>query len=315
MPGIHPSARFGVSGWMDPGGKHRDDNAELGAAVEVPSGSEELEVPTNETSPRGRGRQACLDKPSTGRERRAGGPTGRLGDMLPRAGRRAVETGIMQFGVFDHLDLGAVPLGRALREPAAADRGLRPRGIAHLSPRRAPCHAARHGALAQRVPGRRGPAHAAAALRAAGLHAVAAPSPARRRGDLHARPDERRQVGAGCRPRGVALRGRLLRRRPRQGAGDVCRGAERDPEGARHQDAELRGRALQLPRRADRARAGAAPAPSALVRPGAARGFALGGRQPRQRRLQRSANAGAPGDRRLSPRLGGGRQRRRRRCR
>ena len=59
-------------------------------------------------------------------------------------------------------------------------------------------------------------------------------------------------------------------------------------------------------------RAGAAAASAALVRPGAARGPALGGRQPRQHRVQRAAGAGAPGDRRLSPRLGGGRQRRRR---
>src|SRR5215467_1982290 len=95
---------------------------------------------------------------------------------------------------------------------------------------------------------RRGPAHATPTLWTARLHAVAASPAARRRGDLHARPNEPRQVRARGWPRSVAARGRLLWRRPRQGAGHVCRGAAGHSEGAHQPDVELRRGALHVPR-------------------------------------------------------------------
>src|SRR3984957_11907563 len=58
----------------------------------------------------------------------------------------------------------------AIRRAAAADRALRAGGLPRLSPGRASCDAARHGTLAQRIPGRGGAAHPDAALRPAGLH-------------------------------------------------------------------------------------------------------------------------------------------------
>ena len=67
----------------------------------------------------------------------------------------------MQFGVFDHLDLGggAAPARHyenRLKLIEAYDRAR----DAQLSSGRAPCNAARHGALPQRVPRRGGAAHA-----------------------------------------------------------------------------------------------------------------------------------------------------------
>ena len=40
VPGIHLTARSGDRGWLDPGNKCRDDNAELGRTVEVPPTTE-----------------------------------------------------------------------------------------------------------------------------------------------------------------------------------------------------------------------------------------------------------------------------------
>src|SRR5579883_2515941 len=76
-----------------------------------------------------------------------------------------------------------------LRGAAAADRALRPGGLLLVSSRRASLDAARHGALAQRLPRRGRAAHQAAALRPDGLRAAALSSAAPDRGDLHARPD------------------------------------------------------------------------------------------------------------------------------
>ena len=103
----------------------------------------------------------------------------------------------MEFGVFDHLDATAAA-ARLLRGPPADRRSLRPRRLLRLSRRRAPCDAARHGALAQRFlsASRSAPE---TALRPAGLYAAALSPAAADRGNLHARPDEPRapRVGVG----------------------------------------------------------------------------------------------------------------------
>ena len=140
----------------------------------------------------------------------------------------------MQFGVFDHLDLGAVPLGEhyenRLKLIEAYDRlGLRTYHLAehHATPLgMAPSPSVFLAAVAQRTRRLRfGPL----------VYTLSLHHPLRVAEEicmLDQMSGGRLELGVG---RGVSpLRGRLLRRRPRQGAGDVCRGAERDPAGARH---------------------------------------------------------------------------------
>ncbi len=97
-----------------------------------------------------------------------------------------------------------------LRGPPQDRRSLRSRRLLRLSPGRASCDAARHGAVAERVSRRAGAAHAAAALRTDGVRGAALSSAAADRGNLHARPDERRTAGAQLRPRRFADRARDL---------------------------------------------------------------------------------------------------------
>src|SRR5215510_4489529 len=80
-----------------------------------------------------------------------------------------------------------------LPRAAGPDRAPRPRRLLRLSPGRAP-HARdpQPGAVAERVPGQRGPAHDAHALRPVRLRAAATSSAPADRGDQHARQPERR---------------------------------------------------------------------------------------------------------------------------
>ena len=157
---------------------------------------------------------------------------------------------------------------RVLRGPVQADRSLRPRRLLRLSLRRAPFHAARHGALAQRVSFVGGAAHQEAPLRPAGLHAGALPSAAARRRNLHARPDEPRALPGRRRQGRVADRDRLLRRRHDQDGKDFRGVLRRRHAGADAEDRQLRGRALQLQERADGDDAVPAAASAAVVRRG-----------------------------------------------
>ena len=143
---------------------------------------------------------------------------------------------------------------RFLRGPLQADRGLRPRRHLRLSLRRAPFDAARHGAVAERVSRRDRPAHQAAALRPAGLHARALPSAAAGGRDLHARPDEPRPLPARHRQGHLADRGRLLRRRLQERRQDVRRVVRHHHAGADEEDGGFRGRVLPLQERAVRGR-------------------------------------------------------------
>ena len=122
---------------------------------------------------------------------------------------------------------------RLLRGAAEGHRGVRPRRLLRLSRRRAPFHAARHGALAQRVPLRDRAAHQAAALRHLRLCAAGASSAAHDRGNLHARSPQRRPAGDRLRPRLGALRDFLLRAERRGAPADLCRAAGADPQGVR----------------------------------------------------------------------------------
>ena len=122
---------------------------------------------------------------------------------------------IMEFGVFDHLDRTGRAAAGFLRGSPEDRRGVRPRRILRLSSRRASFDAARHGAVAERLSRRGGAAHAPAALRPAGLRAAALSSGAADFGNLHARPDERRAPRAELRPRRLADRNRIFRRRSR----------------------------------------------------------------------------------------------------
>ena len=109
----------------------------------------------------------------------------------------------MRFGVFDHIE--PVPgqrLDQHLSRAAAPDRAPRRRRLPRLPPGRAP-HAGhpQPGAVAERLPGRRGAAHAAAALRPLRLRAAAAPPAPPDRRDQHARQPQRRAAGDRRRPR------------------------------------------------------------------------------------------------------------------
>ena len=92
----------------------------------------------------------------------------------------------MKFGVFDHLDRSNLPLKdyyeARLKLIEAYDQG----GVIRLSCCGTSLDAARHGAVAQRVPGRRGAAHATTSFRPAGLCAAALPSNSVDRGNLYA---------------------------------------------------------------------------------------------------------------------------------
>src|SRR5262249_42759553 len=86
---------------------------------------------------------------------------------------------------------------RILRGTAEDRRSLRSRRLLCLSYRRASRDAAGTCRLAQRLPRRRRAAHAAPALRSAGLYPSAPPSAAGGGGDLHARPAQRGTLGVG----------------------------------------------------------------------------------------------------------------------
>ena len=139
----------------------------------------------------------------------------------------------MQFGVFDHLDLGAVALGEhyenRLKLIEAYDRlGLRSYHLAehHATPLgMAPSPSVFLAAVAQRTRRLRfGPL----------VYTLSLHHPLRVAEEIcmldHMSGGT---AGAGRRPRRLAARGRLLRRRPGQGAGDVRRGAAGDPRRAR----------------------------------------------------------------------------------
>ena len=97
---------------------------------------------------------------------------------------------------------------RFLRGPPEADRALRPARLLLLPGRRASLDAARHGALARACSSRRSRSAPSAQLRPARLHAAAlSPDPADR-GNLHARPDERRALPVRRRQGHLADRGR-----------------------------------------------------------------------------------------------------------
>ena len=100
----------------------------------------------------------------------------------------------LEFGVFDHLDRNDLPLQRFLRTAAQGHRGVRSPWLLCLPPGRASLHAARHGAVAERIPLGHRTAHAAPALRHLRLCAAGAPSAAGARRNLHARPHERRHA-------------------------------------------------------------------------------------------------------------------------
>src|SRR5215467_8814397 len=163
---------------------------------------------------------------------------------------------------------------RLVRGAAQADRALRFRRLLRLSPRRASRDAARHNALAQRLPCGGGAAHQAVAVRPDGLRAAALSSAAAARGDLHARPDERRTARRRLRPRRLADRAFLFRPRPQAGTGDLCRRARADRQGDDRADAELRGPVFQVRQGADRGVAAAETASAGVVR----RAFAGRGR-------------------------------------
>ena len=221
----------------------------------------------------------------------------------------------MEFGVFDHLDLGAVPLGEhyenRLQLIEAYDRlGLRSYHLAehHATPLGlAPSPSVFLAAVAQRTRRLRfGPL----------VYTLSLHHPLRVAEEicmLDQMSGGRLElgVGRGVSPYEVAYFGVD----PAKAQAMYVEALSVILRALARQVADFRGRALHLPRRADRARAGAAPASAAVVRPGAARGPAVGGRQPGQHRLQRPAGAGAAGDRRLSPGLGGGGPQRRAICR
>ena len=193
----------------------------------------------------------------------------------------------MKFGVFDHLDLGAVPLGEhyenRLKLIEAYDRlGMRSYHLAehHATPLgMAPSPSVFLAAVAQRTRRLRfGPL----------VYTLSLHHPLRVAEEicmLDQMSGGRLElgVGRGVSPHEVAYYGVD----PAKAQAMYIEALQHHPARALRQVAELLRRALQLPRRADRARAGAAPASAALVRPGAARGPALGDRQPRQHRLQR----------------------------
>src|SRR5579862_9601409 len=161
----------------------------------------------------------------------------------------------MEFGVFDHLDRTGGPLPEfyedRLKIAEAYDRaGFYAYHLAehHSTPLgMAPSPNVFLAAVAQRT--RR------LLLRAAGLRAAAVSPGAADRGNLHARPDERRPPGAQFRPRRLADRNRIFRRRSRGAAGHLCRGRRIDPERTDPQDPRFPRQAFRLRQRADGTRA------------------------------------------------------------
>jgi hypothetical protein len=214
-------------------------------------------------------------------------------------------------GLRSHRRVGAG--GRAaVRGAAGADRELRARRVPRLPRRRAPQHAARARAFAERLPRRGDAAHDDAAPRPARLLPAALPPAAAHRRGLHARSAQRRAVAARRRGGGLAGRGRFPRRRLGQPARALRRGV-RDP--ARR--AELRGahpsrRVLRLRRGADEHGARPAPAPAAVVRDLAPGARGVGGRARGQRRRAAARADGQAHHRRLPAGVGGARPGRRR---
>src|SRR5262249_55094736 len=135
--------------------------------------------------------------------------------------------------------------------------GLRSRGVLRLSSRRAPFDAAWDGALAERVPCRRSAAHDTTSVRSAGLADATPPTAAAYRGNLHARPVERRAPRTRLRARRRADRARILRRRSARCAGDLRGGGRARAQGPDPQGPRLQGPAIFLQRRADGNRAAA----------------------------------------------------------
>src|SRR6266540_2959652 len=183
-------------------------------------------------------------------------------------------------------------------------RGLRSRRVLRVSSRRTPLDAARHGALAERFPCRRGRAHDAPALRTPGLADAAPPSPAADRRNLHARSVERRPARPRLRARRRAYRTRILRRRSAGRAGDLCRGGRARDQGIDPQGAGLRRPAIFLQRGADGARAAAETASPDLVWASRARERRARGAPRSQRGQSRSDEGNAARHRALSHGLG-----------
>ena len=182
---------------------------------------------------------------------------------------------------------------RVLREPAQARRSIRSRRLLHLSRGRASHDAARHGAVAVRVSLGRGAAHEAAPLRAARLRTAAlSPAPADR-GNLHARPDERRAARVRGGEGHLADRDALLRRRSGALGKNVCGILRADDEGVRRGNADLRGRLLPLPGCSARARALSETASAALVRREQSGERGTGGEARHERRRQHSGEGRA----------------------
>src|SRR5262249_37649764 len=122
-------------------------------------------------------------------------------------------------------------VARVLRAAVEGDRGLRPFRVLRLSRGRAPFHAARHGAITERVPGRDRPAHRTVAFRHLRLCPSGASSASGAGRDLHARPHERWAAGDRLRPRLGAVRDFLLRAERGGAATDLRRAPGTDPEG------------------------------------------------------------------------------------
>ena len=188
---------------------------------------------------------------------------------------------------------------RLLRGPPQARRAVRPARLLLLSRRRASFDAARHGALPERVSLRRRAAHRPAQFRPAGLHAAAlSPDPADR-GNLHARPDERRALPVRHRQGHLADRDALLRRRSGQLVEDDDRGVRGADARAAEPAARFRRSVLQFPQRADRGRAAAEAASAAVVRRRHAAKRRAAGRDRHEHRHQRAGRGRAHADRAL----------------
>ena len=126
-------------------------------------------------------------------------------------------------------------VARLLRAAAEGHRSVRPVRLLRLSRRRTPLHAARHGAVAERVPVGDRAAHQAAALRHVRLCAAGPSSAAGAGGNLHARSHERRPAGNRLRARLGAVRDFLLRPERRGAAADLCRASRAHPQGVHGQ--------------------------------------------------------------------------------
>ena len=212
----------------------------------------------------------------------------------------------MQFGIFDQNDHGPYPLSEQYENRLQLiefyDRaGFRTYHMSehHSTPLNlTPSPSVFLAAVAQRTKRLR--------LRRAGLRAAGASSAAARRRNLHAGSSEPGPDRGRHRPRCVAARTALFRRRSGPGAGDVCRGLYRHHAGADANRGEFSRQALSLRERADRNEAGAASASAAVVRGSCAGGRGLAGAEQDQYRLWRAIAARARDYRPLSRGMGRG---------